>query len=111
MGILGAENVLDHVQAFDDLMRVFRDDLAALARHEVRQVVRLTLDDLCQTIEQFRPADSAQPSPGGKRLARLGHGFVGIPLRPEWENADRSHGLWGSCYERFGLPFLLWPAR
>ena len=59
----GAEDVLDHVQAFDDLGPALGDDLAALAGHQLGQVVGVALDELGEVVEQFGPADAALAPP------------------------------------------------
>ncbi len=74
----GAEDVLDHVQAFDDLGPALADDLAALAGHQPGEIVGLALDDLGEVVEQLGAADAAGAPPGrkggaggGDRLPRL----------------------------------------
>ena len=63
----GAEDVLDHVQAFDDLGPALGDDLAALAGHQLGEVVGLALDELGEVVEQLGAVDAAGAPPGRDR--------------------------------------------
>src|SRR5262249_56501381 len=51
----GAEDVLDHVQAFNDFGLALVDDLAALAGHQPGEVGGVALDELGEGVEQLGP--------------------------------------------------------
>ena len=74
----GAEDVLDHVQAFDDLGPALGDDLAALAGHQPGEVVGLALDELGEVVEQLGAVDAAGAPPGRVGGAGRGDGLVGV---------------------------------
>ncbi len=74
----GAEDVLDHVQAFDDLGPALGDDLAALPGHQPGQLIGVALDELGQVVEQLGPVNPAGASPGRKGGAGGGDGLAGL---------------------------------
>src|SRR5262249_15001045 len=74
----GAEDVLHHVQALDDLGAALGNDLAALTRHQPGEVVGFLLDDLGEVVEQFGTVDAAAASPGGIGGAGGGDGLLGV---------------------------------
>ncbi len=74
----GAEDVLNHVEAFDDLGPAFGDDLTALAGHELGEFVGVPFDELGQVVEQLGPANPAGATPGGECCPRGGDRLVGF---------------------------------
>ncbi len=84
----GAEDVLDHVQAFDDLGPALGDDLAALAGHQLGQGVGVALDELGEVVEQLGPVNPAGAPPGGESGPGGGDGLVGDLGASRGEDAD-----------------------
>src|SRR5262249_53943710 len=84
----GAEDVLHHVQALDDLGPALGEDLAALPGHQASEVVGLALDELGEVVEQLGPVDTAGTAPGRVGGAGGGDGPVGVVGRAERESAD-----------------------
>src|SRR5262249_34899749 len=84
----GAEDVLHHVQALDDLGAALADDLAALARHQFGERVGVALDELGEVIEQLGAVDAAGAAPGGVGVAGGGGGGAGVGGRGAGEDAD-----------------------
>src|SRR5262249_38925810 len=87
-----AEDVLDHVQAFDDLGLALGEDLATLTGHEVGEVIDLALDDLSEVVEQLRPEDAAGPPPAGVGGPRGGDRLVGAGPAARRDASDTVRG-------------------
>ncbi len=84
----GAEDVLDHVQTFDDLGPALGDHLAALTGHESGEVIGLALDDLGEIVEQLGTEDSAGPPPAGIGSASGGDSLASQRRGTGGEDAD-----------------------
>ena len=84
----GAEDVLDHVQAFDHLGPALGDDLAALAGHELREPSVSRLMSWARLSKHSARRMRLRAPPGGIGGAGGGDGRLDFGRRGRREEAD-----------------------
>ena len=89
----GAEDVLDHVQPFDDFGPGFVQHLAVFARQHGRQFVGVATDQIRQIQKQLAASNAAGMPPGRERVARRADGFVHVAGRTARIDAQHFAGV------------------
>ena len=77
----GPEDVLHHVQPFDNLGAGLVANFSAFAGEDVSQVFEVALDERGQIVEQVAALDAAGTPPGDERAASGRHGAVDVARR------------------------------